>query len=164
VRLVTSVANHALGVRYGIHLGKGFRLGSVFFMAAPAEVGDIGQFGHVGDGVVHMFGQGAVACLTMYTRMLTCVMHLGFLVVADRALASASIGNGERGDHVKRTRPVVSVFSKVFGYHNGPDNQEDNHSRQQDERGTNQVSGISEKATQCHPQSEAALSSIFAVG
>jgi hypothetical protein len=79
--------------------------------------------------------------------MLAPVMHLGFLVVAEGALASASIGNGERGDHVERTGPVVSVFPKVLGHHGGADNQEDNHSGQQDQRGTNQMSRIPEKAT-----------------
>ena len=36
VRLVTSVAKHALRMRDRIDLGKPFRLGSVFFVAAPA--------------------------------------------------------------------------------------------------------------------------------
>jgi len=137
VRLVTSVANHALGVGDGIYLGKAFRLGGVFFMAAPAEVGYVGQLGHIRNGVVSVFGQGAVACLTMHIRVLTPVMHFGFLVMAEGALGSAGIRNGERGDHVERTGPVVSVFPKVFGNHCGADNQEDNHSGQQDERGTN---------------------------
>jgi len=122
VGLVTSVANHALGVRDGIHLGKPFRLGGVFFMAATAEVGYVGQLGHVGDGIVNVFGQRAVACLTMHIRMLARVMNLRLLVVAEGALASASIGDGERGDHVERTRPVVSIFPKVFGYHSGTNN------------------------------------------
>jgi len=151
VGLVTGVANHALGVRDGIHLGKPFRLCSVFFMAATAEVGYVGQFRHVGNGVFSVFGQGAVACLTMYIGMLTRVMYLGFLVVAESALASASIGNGERGDHIECTGSVVSIFPKVFGYYGGTNNQENNNSGQQDERGANQVSRISEKATQCHP-------------
>ena len=128
VRLVTSVAKHALGVRDRIDLGKALRLGSVFFMAAPAEVGDVGQLGHIGDGVVRMFGQGSVAGLATNSRMLSPVMHLGFFFVAGGALASAGIGNGQRADHVERARPVVSVFPKVLGHHGGAENQEDSHS------------------------------------
>ena len=140
MRLVTSVANHALGVRDAIHLGEAFRLGGVFFMAAPAEVGYVGQFRHVGGWIVSVCGQRAMAGFTMHIRMLAAVMDFGFLVVAGGALASAGIGNGERGDHVKRTRPVVSIFPKVFGYHGGTNNQEHNNSGQQHQRRTNQVS------------------------
>ena len=79
VRLVASVAKHALRVRDRIYLGKALGLGSVFFMAAPAEVGDIGQLGHIGNGVVSMFGQGAVAGFATNARVLTPVVRLGFV-------------------------------------------------------------------------------------
>ena len=91
MRLVTSVANHALGVRDGIHLGEAFRLGGVFFMAAPAEVGDVRQLGDIGDGVVSVFAQGAVAGLAIYTRMLSPAMHLGLVIVAEDALVVAGV-------------------------------------------------------------------------
>jgi len=151
VRLVTSVAKHALRVRDRIDLGKTLRLGRVIFMAAAAEIGYVGQLGDIGGGVVRVFGQGAVAGFASNTRMLTPVMHLGFFIVAEGALASAGIGNWERGNGVERTRRVMSVFPKVLGHHGGAENQENTHCRQQDQPGTNQVSRISEKATQCHP-------------
>ena len=131
--------------------GKALRLGSVFFVAAPAEVGDVGQLGHIGFGVVRVFGQGAVAGLATNARVLSPVVRLGFFVVADGALAAAGIGNGKRADHVERTRPIMSVFPKVLGHHGGAENQENSHPRQQDQPGANQVSRIPEKATQRHP-------------
>jgi hypothetical protein len=51
-------------------------------------------------------------------------MQLGFIVVAGGTLASAGIGNGQRANHAKRARPVVSVFPKVFGHHGSADKQE----------------------------------------
>ena len=122
MRLVTGVAKHALGVRDRIYLGKAFRLGSVFFMATPAEVGDVGQFGHIGDGVVRMFGQGAVTGLATNSRVLSATMRFGFIFVAGGALASAGIGNGQRANHVERARPIVSVFPEVLGHHGGAEN------------------------------------------
>ncbi len=162
MRLVTSVANHALGVRHRIHLGKSLGLGGVLFMAAPAEVGHVRQLGNIGNGIVRVFGQGAVAGLAAHARVLPRVMHLGFIGVAEGALACPRIGNRQGGDHVKRTRPVVSILPKVFGHHGGADNEEDDDSRQQDQRGSNQVCRISEKATQCQPPSQAVYLSAFA--
>ena len=127
MRLVTGVANHALGVRYGINLGEALGFGSIFFMAAPAEVGYVGQLGHVGDGVVHMFGQRSVTGLTADSRVLPRVVHLSFVFMARGALASTSIGDRQRTDHIERARPVVSVFPKVLGYHNGANHQENSH-------------------------------------
>ena len=139
MRLVTRIAKHALGMRDRIYLGKGFRLGSVFFMAAPAEVADVGQLGHIRLGVVSVFGQWSVAGLTTNARMLTRVVRLGFFFVADGAVALAGIGDGERADHVKRARPVVSVFTKVLRHDGGAENQENSRRRQQDQSGANQV-------------------------
>ena len=131
-------------MRDRIYLGKALGLGSVFFMAAPAEVGDIGQLGHVGNGIVSVFGQGSVAGFATNTRVLTPVVGLGLFLVAGDALASAGIGHGEGADHVEGARPVVSVFPEVLGHHGGAENQENSHSRQQDQPRTNQVPGIPE--------------------
>ena len=91
MRLVTRVAKHSLRVCDGIDLGKRFWLGSVFFMAAPAEVGDSGELGHIGNGVVSVLGQGAVTGLASNTSMLSPTMRLGFFIVARRTFASAGI-------------------------------------------------------------------------
>ena len=147
--LVTCVAKHPLGMRDRIYLGKAFRFGSVLFVAAPAEVGDLGQLGHIGDGIVRMFGQGSVAGFATHSRVLSLAMHLGFIFVAGGTLASAGVGNGQRANHVERARPVVSIFPKVLGHHGSAHKQENACPRQQDQPGTNQMSRIPEKATQC---------------
>jgi hypothetical protein len=152
VRLVTRVAKHSLRVRDGIDLGKPFRLGGVFFVAPPAEIGDVGKLGDVAAFSLHMFGLRAMAGFASYTRMFARLMGLGFGIVAEGALVVPSIGNRRCGNHVQRTRPVVPIFAKVFGDHGGANDEEDNQSSQKDQRGTNQVSRIPEKATQSHPQ------------
>lgn len=91
-----------------------------------------------------MFGQGSVAGFATNTRVLTPVVGLGLFLVAGDALASAGIGHGEGADHVEGARPVVSVFPEVLGHHGGAENQENSHSRQQDQPRTNQVPGIPE--------------------
>ena len=108
---------------------------------APAEVGYVGQLGQIGNGVVSAFGQEAVAGFASHFRMLP---HLGFLIVAEDALASVSIGNRERANHVERTSRVVSIFPKVLGHHSGAANQENTHSRQPAQPRANQVSRIPE--------------------
>jgi hypothetical protein len=91
MRLVAGVTKHALGMRDRIYLGKTLGLGGVFFMAAPAEVGDSGELGHIGNGVVSVLGQGAVTGLASNTSMLSPTMRLGFFIVARRTFASAGI-------------------------------------------------------------------------
>ena len=152
MRLVTCVAKHSLRVRDGIDLGKPFRFGSVFFVAVPAEVGDVRQLGGIAAFSLHMFGLRTVAGFALHTCMLSRVMNFGFSIVAEGALATSCIGNRRRGNHVQCSRAVVPVFAKVFRDHGSANNEEENHSSQNDQSGTNQVSRIPEKATQSHPQ------------
>lgn len=149
--LMTSVAGHALRVRHSSDLGNSLGFGSIFFMAAAAEIGDIGQLGNVATFRLYVFCLGTVAGLARHTRMFSRIVHFGFGIVAERALASARIGDWRRRDHVQGSRAVVSVEPKVFGNHGGANDEEDNQSSQKDQSGTNQVSRIPEKATQCHP-------------
>ncbi len=152
MRLMTSVAKHSLRVRNGIDLRKPFRFGSVLFMAAAAEVGDVRQLGNIAAFSLDMLGLGTVAGLAGHSRVLSRVMNFGFGLVAESALASARIDDRRGGNHVQSSRPVMSVFTEVLGNHGGANDQEDNQSSQKDQSWTNQVSRISEKATQCHPQ------------
>ena len=162
---MTSVARHALRVRHGIDLGKTLGLGSIFFVAAAAEVGDIGQLGDVPTFCLNVFCLGTVAGLASHSRMFSRVVHLGFGIVAEGALASARIGDGRGHDHVQGSRAIVSVEAKVLGDHDGANNQEDHHSGQKNECRANQMSRIPEDATQCHPQKiETALLSAMTAG
>ena len=128
VRLMTSVAGHAFRVRHGIDLGKSLGLGSIFFMAAAAEIGDIGQLGDVPTFCLNVFCLRTVAGLAGHARMLSRIMHFGFGIVTEGALASARVGDWRGRDHVQGSRAIVSVQAKVFGYHDGANNQEDHHS------------------------------------
>ncbi len=126
---MANIAEHALGMRHDIHLGKSFGFGRVLGVAAPAQIGDVGQLGHVGDGVVHVFGQRAVAGLASNGGMLSTVVRLGLLLMTNGALTSARIGNGARGNHVERSPSVVPEFSKVLRHHGSANDQKNNHSR-----------------------------------
>ena len=86
MRLVTSVAKHSLGVRHGIHLRKSLGLGRIFFVAAAAEVGDVGQLGHIPTFGLDVFGLGTVAGLTMHPCVFSGVMHFDFGIMAEGAL------------------------------------------------------------------------------
>jgi hypothetical protein len=152
VRLMTSIARHSLRVRDGIDLRKPFRFCSVFFMTAAAEVDDVRQLGNIAAFSLDMFGLGTVTGLAGHSLVLSRIMNFGFCVVAESALASSRIGDRRGGNHVQRSRPVVAIFPKIFGDHGGAHDEEDHNSSQKDQRGTNQVSRIPEKATQGHPQ------------
>ena len=119
MRLMTCVAKHSLRVRDGIHLRKPFRFGSVFFMAAAAEVGNVRQLGNISAFRLDMLGLGTVAGLAGHSRVFSRIMNFGFGIVAECTLASARIGDRRSGDHVQGSRPVMSVLTKVFGNHGG---------------------------------------------
>lgn len=129
MRLVANVAKHAIRVRHGNHLREACRFSRIFFVAAPAEIGNVGQFGHIGYGIIRVFGQWPVTSLAPHVRVLSAGMRLGFINVAGLALAAASIPNRAGGDHVERPRAVVPILAKVLGHDGGPDDQEDAHSR-----------------------------------
>ena len=124
MRLVATVAKHALGVRHRIHLVEALGLGCVLLVAAPAKVGHIGQLGNVGSGVVGVLGQRSVTSFTGNLRVHTTTMQLGLLIVTLEALLVPGIADGAGADHFQRARPVMSVFSKVFGHYDSPDDQE----------------------------------------
>jgi len=139
-------------MRHRIDLGKSLGLGGVFFVAAAAEVGDVGQLGRVPTLGLDVFGLGTVAGLASYARVLSRVVHFGFGIMAEGALGMARVGDGQPTDHVKRARSIVPIFTKILGNHSGANNEEYAHSRQQNHGRTNQMSRISEEATQSHPQ------------
>jgi len=128
-------------MRHCIHLGEALGLGGIFFVAAPAKVGHIGQLGHIGGGIVSVLGQGSVAGFAGDIRMLAATMRLALLIVALEALLMPSVGDGASADRFERTRPVVSVFPEVFRHYDSPDEQEHRQPRKQNQCRANQVSG-----------------------
>jgi hypothetical protein len=129
VRLVTTVAKHALGMSYRSHLREALGFGGIFFMAAPAEVCHIGQLGHVGGGVVSVLGQRTMTGLAGDIRMLALAMRLGFRIVTEEALAVPSVGDGASADHLECAPPVMSIHPKVLRHYDSPDEQEDREAR-----------------------------------
>ena len=93
VRLMAGIADHAGGVLGGGHLRETLRLSGVFFMAPAAEIGDIGEFRDVADGIVGMLGQRPVTGLAGYVRMFARRPHLGFVLMAKNAGGLAGVGN-----------------------------------------------------------------------
>jgi len=112
-------------MRDGIHLVEALGLGGILFVAAPAKVGHIGQLGNVGGGVVSVLGQGSVTGLAGDLRMHSATVRLGLLIVALEALLMPGVGDGAGADQCERAGAVVSVFPKVFGNDDGPDEEKD---------------------------------------
>jgi hypothetical protein len=136
MRLMTGVAQHTGGMLGGGHLREGFGFSCVLLMAAPAEVGDIGEFGHAGDGVVGVFGLGAVASFAGDVRVFAGRADLGFLVVAEDALALPGIGNGTAADGIERGRAVVTIAVKGLGDDGGANEEEESEADQKNGGGT----------------------------
>jgi len=141
---MASITEHTLRMRNCFYLGKIPGLGGILFVAAPAQIRDIGQLRHVRNRVFRMLGQRAMAGFATNSGMLSTVMHFGLLVMTHGALTVAGISNGARRYHIERSGAVVSVLPKALGHHGSADYQEKNHSGQQDQRGSNEVSGITE--------------------
>jgi len=117
-------------MRDRIHLGEALGLGGILFVATPAEVGHIGQLGDMGRGVIRMLGQRSMARLAGHSRVLAAAVHFALCVVTHHTLFVAGISNRPGGDHVERTRAVVSIFPKVLGHHQGAENQKGSQSSQ----------------------------------
>jgi hypothetical protein len=98
-----------------------------------------------------VFGQGAVAGLTTYTGMLAGIMHLGLLVVTHGALSAPRVGNRPRRNGGESVAAIMSILPEALRHHCGSNNQENNYSRQEDQCGSDQVSGISEQTAQSLP-------------
>ena len=102
MRLVAGVAGRAAGVLGGGYLRKALRLGGVLFVAAAAEVGDIGQFGNVRRGIVGVLRQRAMARFAGDVGVFAGGASLGFVVVAHHAGVLPGVGDGVGADQVER--------------------------------------------------------------
>ena len=109
------VAGHAAGMLGGHHLGKGWWLGRVFFVATPAEVGDVGQLRNVRRGIVGVLRQGPMTGFARYVGVFAGGARCGFVIMADDAGVLAGVSDGPLPDQRKRTGAIVAVLSKSFG-------------------------------------------------
>ena len=97
---------------------KSLGLAASFSWQRQQRLATSGSLGTLATGSSACLANGPWQALASDARMLSTVMHLGFLLVTDGALASARHRKwGSAADHVERARPVVSVFSKVLGHH-----------------------------------------------
>ena len=115
MRLMARIAEHAAGVLGGGHLREGRRLGRILFVTLAAEVGDIGELGDVGGGVVCMLREGTVAGFAGDVGVLTGGAGFGLVIVAQNALVLASVSDGALPDFRQRGGAVVPVLPKGLG-------------------------------------------------
>ena len=115
VGLMALVAGHASGMLGGDHLGKVSWLGRVFFVATPAEVGDVGQLRNVCRGIVGVLRQGPMTGLARYVSVFARCPCFGFVIMAENTGVLPGVCDGVLPDQRKGTRAVVAVLPKSFG-------------------------------------------------
>lgn len=141
MRLMAGVAEHAARVLRGSDLREAVRLGCVFFVAPPAEVGDVGELRLVSRRVVG----GGVLRLRSVTGFAGDVgvaaggADLGLVVVAKRAGVLAGVRDGPLPDHVERRRPVMAIFAESFRNDGGANYQKKTEPGQEHERWADQM-------------------------
>ena len=155
VGLVALVAGRAAGVFGNDDLRKVLGLGRILLMAAAAEVGDFGQLGYVGGGIVGVLRQRTMAGFAGDVGVFSRGARLAFVIVAHDAGLLAGVGDRMLANEVEGAGPVVAVLAESFGNDRAADYQEDHHGGEQDKGRPNQVSGIAEYAPHNTPPSRA---------
>jgi len=133
----------------GDHLRKSCGFGGVFFVTAPAEVGDIGKLGLEGAGIVcaRMLGLGTMAGFASDVGVLAGSTGLGLIVMTHDAGILPGVADGMGADQVERARPVVAVLAEILRDDGGPNDQKETHGGNQHQCRPDQVYPIV-KATQ----------------
>jgi hypothetical protein len=156
VRLVASVAGHAAGVFSGNDLREGGGFGCILFMAAAAEVGDVGEFGDEGGRVIGMFGEGAMAGFAGDVGVFAGVVEFGLIVMAHGAGFVAGVGDGAGANEVECAGAIVAILTEGFGDDEGAQTEEGSHGEDENYSGTNEMSPVMQQAAQGHPLCESA--------
>jgi hypothetical protein len=115
VGLMALIAGHPAGMLDGRHLGEASWLGRVFFVAAPAEVGDVRQLRNVRRGIVRVLRQRSMTRFARYVSVLAGGTRLGFVVMAKNARVLPGERDGPLPGHGQRTRAIVAVLSESLG-------------------------------------------------
>jgi hypothetical protein len=92
-------------------------LGGIFFMTAPAKIGDIRQLRDVSRGVFGMLCQRTVAGLTSDMGVFARGANLGLVVMAHYTGVLPGIGDRVLANQIERPGAVVAVLAKGFGHH-----------------------------------------------
>jgi len=151
VRQVAGVARGAAGVFGGDDLREPLGLGGVLFVAAAAEIRDVGELGLHGAGIVGVRGQRAVAAFASDVGVLAGGAHFSLVVVAHDAGVLAGEGDGALTDGGEGSRAVVAILAELFGDYGSADGEEEADSGEQNDGGTEQMSRVMEQAAQIGP-------------
>jgi len=143
------IAGHATGVFDGRHLGEGARFGGVLLVAAPAEVGYLGQLRNVGGRVVGMQRQRSMTGFAGHVSVLARRPRGGFGIVAEHAGILPCECDRPLSDQRQRTRTVVAVLAKGFGDNRTAHRQEYAQAGQQNQGWANQMTGVLYQTAHC---------------
>jgi hypothetical protein len=136
------VAGHAAGMLRGNDLGESSWFGGVFFVATPAEVGDVGQLRNVRRGIVGMLRQGPMTGFARHVSVLAGGARFGFVIMAEDAGVLPGVRDGPLPHQRKGTRAIVAVLSKRFGDNRAAHHQKYNHTGQQNQGRANQMTCV----------------------
>src|ERR1017187_5873747 len=145
MRLVAGLAGEAAGVLVGVDLREALGFGSAGRMAADAEDGGV-ELGRGDGGVVGVFRKRTVAGFAVDVGVLA-----GFFGVQDVRMAGlaglvAGEMDGTSGNLTDCGSTVMAVFAKGLGHDEVPDNKEHEEGSDEQERKSEQMSCIFEKA------------------
>jgi hypothetical protein len=142
VRLVASVAGEAGGM-FGRHnLRKSLGLGGIFFVAATAKRGNIGQDRFNAYRILRMLRLRAVTGFACNVSMLAGGASLGFVVMAGNTSGLAGESQRALADQLQRGRAIVAVLAEGFRNYGAPNNQKNSQPGEQDCRRADEMSGI----------------------
>jgi len=133
VGLMALVAEHAAGMLGGHHLGEAAWLGCVFLVAAPAEIGDVGQLRYVRRRIVGVLRQRPVTGFACHVSVLAGCTCFGLIIVAKNTGVLPRVRDGMLPDQCKRTRTKVAVLPKGFGDNRAAHHQEYRQTGQQNQ-------------------------------
>jgi len=147
--LVAAVTQHAAGMFDGRHLGEFRGLGRVLFVAAAAQVGDVGQLRNVRNRVLGMLRQRAVASFAGHVGMLAGGAGFAFILMAHQAGVLPGERDGMLADHGQGAGPIMPILAEGFGDDGATDYQKEREPGKQNQGGTNEMSGIPEEMAHC---------------
>ena len=123
----------------GDHLREGGRFGGVLFVAATAQVGYVGKFGHMRGRVVRMLCQRAVASFAGYVGVFAGGTCGRLIVVAHHACVLSGKGDWVLTNQLERAGPVMAVLPEGLGDDGAPYEQENRENGKQNQSRSNQM-------------------------
>jgi hypothetical protein len=148
VRLMTGITGHVAHMFGGHHLRESFWFGGVFFVAAPAESGDIRQVGLDRAWVIGMLSLWPVAGLAGYVGVTAGGSDLGLFIMAADTSVLAGEGNGTLANHCERARAIVPILAERLGDDRLAQQQKDSHGGDENYHQPRQMERVSKKTAQ----------------